>query len=307
MWLYLILTSCLVLSFYDLAKKASVRDNAVFPTLLVSTLSGFAAVSFYLISRGELSETCMIGGGNILCLLVKSVIVGASWTATYYALRTLPITCAAPIRATGPLWTVLGAILFFGELPNCVQSVGIACVLIGCFAFSRSAKHEGLNVWRDRSVAYAFVGTLLGSISALYDKHLIQGMHLPSLTVLWWFMGGMSVLYALAVAIERGCKVPRVAFSWRWTIPLVGILLALSDACYFKAVQEPDAMISILSPLRRSSVIITFLVGGAVFHEKNLVRKALALAIILAGVVILALNAQFSFATLREFITTKIF
>ena len=283
-WLGWILASCVLLGLYDICKKASVRDNAVFPTLLGSTVSGWLAVSAFLLFRGEFAATFSLPPRHIALLLVKSGIVGASWTATYMALRTLPITCAAPIRATGPLWTLLGAVVLFAEVPTLVQAVGMAMVVAGCILFSLSAWHEGIDFMRDKAVWFAFLGTVLGSCSALYDKHLLKGLGIPTMTVLWWFLGGMCVIYAVAAASSR-----RTTFSWRWTIPLVGVLLALSDACYFNAVAVPDARISVLSMIRRSSVVLAFFLGGAVFHETNLRRKAVALAAILAGVAILCL------------------
>ena len=284
MWLGWILTSCVVLALYDLCKKASVKGNSVFPTLFISTLSGFAAVTATLLFRGGFAAAVDVPKAHVGLLLVKSLIVGASWTSTYFALRTLPITSAAPIRATGPLWTLLGAVLLFSEVPTLLQGVGMFLVLVGCWLFSLSAKHEGVNVWRDRSIFFAFLGALLGSCSALYDKHLLHEVGIPTGTVLWWFMGGMCVIYGIAALIDRK------GFEWRWTIPLVGILLAVSDACYFNAVSVPDAKISILSMVRRTSVVIVFFVGGAVFHETNIRRKAFALAAILAGVILLCLR-----------------
>lgn len=308
-WLGWILASCVVLGLYDVCKKASVRGNAVFPTLLGSTLAGWTAVTAFLVCRGGFAAAIELPAAHVALLLVKSAIVGASWTATYMALRTLPITCAAPIRATGPLWTLVGAIAVFGEVPTPVQAVGMATVVAGCVLFSWSAAREGIDFRRDRAVLLAFLGTVLGSCSALYDKHLLKGLGIPTGAVLWWFMGGMCAIYGVAAALppvlsrlRRWCLrggaagacaaeplVPGVAFSWRWTIPLVGVLLALSDACYFNAVSAPGARISVLSMVRRSSVVIAFLLGGAVFHETNLLRKALALAAILAGVAVLCL------------------
>ena len=293
MWLGWILASCVVLSLYDLSKKASVRGNAVFPTLFGSTLSGWLAVTAFLLVRGGFAAALDLPRGHIALLLLKSCIVGASWTATYMALRTLPITCAAPIRATGPLWTLVGAILLFSEVPTLLQAVGMAFVVVGCIAFSRSAAHEGIDFWHSRAVLFAFLGTLLGSCSALYDKHLLKGLGIPTGTVLWWFMGGMCVIYGAAALLRLRARsdstFARHSFQWRWTIPLVGVLLAVSDACYFNAVSIPDAKISVLSMIRRSSVVLTFFLGGAVFHETNLLRKAAALAAILVGVMTLCL------------------
>ena len=82
---------------------------------------------------------------------------------------------------------------------------------------------------------------------------------------------------------------PSGKFHWRWSIPATGILLIITDLLYFYALSLPDAQISILSPLRRSSVIAAFIIGGGLFHEKLLLPKAAALAIILIGVVLLTL------------------
>lgn len=281
-WLGWILASSLGLSFYDLSKKASVRNNSVFPVLFLTTFSGWVTLSVFLLCSGTMVKTIEISLLNIALLFVKSCIVASSWTATYIALKTMPITCAAPIRATGPLWTLIGAIVVFGEIPTSLQMVGMALVFIGCAAFSRSASRESRS-GGIKSVLLAFTGTVLGSCSALYDKHLLQGLGLGTLTVLWWFLGGMCLMYAVAAAVRHE------GFEWRWTIPCVGVLLAVSDACYFNAISVPDAQISVLSLIRRSSIVLTFFIGGAVFKEKNLRRKLLALLAILIGVALLCL------------------
>lgn len=281
-WLLWILCSSACLSMYDLCKKASVKNNSVFPTLFLTSFTGWAALSLTLLSTGRMGDAVGIASGHIPLLLVKSLIVAASWTATYIALRTLPITCAAPIRASGPFWTLIGAVLIFSEIPNAVQSVGMAFVLAGCVFFSLSSGKDRA-AGGVKAVALAFTGTVLGSCSALYDKHLMQGMGILPLTVLWWFLGGMTVIYAVLAALDhRG-------FEWRFTMPLTGILLTASDAFYFTAIAAPDAQISVLSLIRRSSIVLTFFIGGALFRERDLRRKAFALAAILAGVLLLCL------------------
>lgn len=281
-WLFWILASSVALSMYDLCKKASVRGNSVFPTLLVTTFSGWAVLSAFLLATGKFGAVAGVSAKHVPPLFVKSAIVGASWTATYLALRTLPITSAAPIRATGPFWTLIGAIVLFVEVPCALQAAGMALVLAGCVFFSVSSRRDTAGGGL-KAVALAFAGTVLGSCSALYDKHLLQGLGLAPSSVLWWFLGGMTLMYAAAAAFSRR------GFEWRWTMPLTGILLALSDACYFTAIADPDAKISVLSLVRRSSIVLTFFVGGAIFRERDLRRKIFALIAILLGVAMLCL------------------
>ena len=281
-WLFWILASSVALSMYDLCKKASVRGNSVFPTLFATTFSGWALLSAFLFATGGFGTVADVSVRQVPLLFAKSAIVGASWTATYLALRTLPITSAAPIRATGPFWTLIGAIALFGEVPCALQAAGMALVLAGCVFFSVSSRRDSAGGGL-KAVALAFAGTVLGSCSALYDKHLLQGLGLGPSTVLWWFLGGMTLMYAVAAAFSRR------GFEWRWTMPLTGILLALSDACYFTAISDPDARISVLSLVRRSSIVLTFFAGGAIFRESDLRRKVFALAAILLGVAMLCL------------------
>ena len=281
-WLFWILASSVALSMYDLCKKASVKGNSVFPTLLATTFSGWAVLSAVLFATGKFGEVAGVSVKHVPLLFAKSAIVGASWTATYLALRTLPITSAAPIRATGPFWTLIGAIVLFSEVPCALQAVGMALVLAGCVFFSVSSRRDSAG-GGFKAVALAFAGTVLGSCSALYDKHLLQGLGLGPSAVLWWFLGGMMLMYAIAAAFSRR------GFEWRWTMPLTGILLALSDACYFTAIADPDAKISVLSLVRRSSIVLTFFVGGAIFRENDLRRKVFALSAILLGVAMLCL------------------
>ena len=84
-----------------------------------------------------------------------------------------------------------------------------------------------------------------------------------------------------------GPKPGRTRFEWRWTMPCVGVLLAAADWLYFRGLAFPEAPISVGSLLRRVSVVLTFVLGARAFHETNLARKALAMAVILAGVALL--------------------
>ncbi len=289
MWLGWILASAVVLSAYDLVKKISVKGNAVFPTLLGTTIAGWLAVSVWSLGRGEFAASFFISGTSITLLLLKSVLVGSSWTCTYLALRTLPITTAAPIRATAPLWTLLGAITLFREIPTHLQLLGMACVFGGCFLLTCTARRDDSGRVARLPILYSFAGTLLGSCSALYDKYLLHELHLPTLTVLWWYLGGLTLIYLVLCLVTRVILTPKDKFFMRWSIPLVGLFLSLADGLYMQAVATPDAQISVLSLMRRLNVVLTFFVGAIIFREKDLFKKIPALVVIVTGIIILSL------------------
>jgi transporter family protein len=204
-------------------------------------------------------------------------------------MRALPLSIAAPIRASAPLWTLFGAMLLFREIPTVLQACGMAAIFTGYWLFSVAGKLEGIHFGRHRGVFLAFAGTLLGAGSALYDKYLLRTCGLERNTLQFWFAVDLVVVLGLCLLSQRLAGLQRTRFHWRWSIPAVGLLLMAADWFYFGALSEEGVAISILSLVRRSSVALSFSLGAVLFKERNLRKKALALAAILAGVAILCL------------------
>ena len=289
-WTAWILLSSFFLALYDLAKKASVRDNAVLPVLLCSTCCGCLAFVTGVAVCGKLPEVFANTNGQVLLLAaIKSVIVATSWVFTFYALRTLPITIATPIRASAPALVFIAAFFLYGEIPSWVQAIGMLAVFGGYFAFSWAGKHEGIDFFRNKAVWSAIAGAGFSALSSIWDKYVFQVRAMPVETVQFFFQVGLVCVYALILSGQRLLKLPHDRFEFRFTIPFVGILLAAADWLYFKGLAVPEAPISVGSLLRRFSVVITFVLGARFFHETNLKRKALALAAILVGVILLCI------------------
>ena len=289
-WTVWILLSAVFLALYDLAKKASVRDNAVLPVLLCSTCFGCAAFVSGLAVCGKIPEVLSSASGRALGLAaIKSVIVSTSWVFTFHALRTLPITIATPIRASAPALVFAAAFFLYGEIPSWVQAIGMLAVFGGYFAFSWAGRHEGIDFFRNRAVWCAIAGAFFSAASSLWDKYIFQVAAAPVEAVQLFFQVGLVLVYALILGGQRLLRLPRAAFEFRATIPMVGVLLAMADWLYFHGLAVPGAPVSVGSLLRRFSVVITFVLGAKFFHETNLRRKALALAVILVGVILLCI------------------
>jgi uncharacterized membrane protein len=72
----------------------------------------------------------------------------------------------------------------------------------------------------------------------------------------------------------------------------VSLFLSAADFMYFYSLSLPDAMISIVSMIRRGSVVVSFMFGAMFFHEKNLTAKAFDLALVLLGMVFLYIGSH---------------
>ena len=289
MWTCWILASAVFLAFYDIAKKASVKDNAVLPVLLMATSAGGAAYVTVLGLAGGISSALDVSVQHFVLIAIKSLIVATSWVLTYCALKTLPITIATPIRASAPALVFVAAFFLYGERPSFVQGCGMLLVFAGYWAFSRAGKVEGIDFLRSRAVWLAVGGMCMSALSSMWDKFILQRCAIPVETVQFWFQLGLVAVYAVLLSVQHFMRLERTRFEWRWTIPVTGILLAAADWLYFHGLAIPDVQISVGSLMRRFSVVITFVLGALVFRERNLKRKGAALAAILAGIVLLCM------------------
>ncbi len=288
-WLLPTLGSALALGVYDLCKKHAVRDNSVMPVLFFATLTGSVAYLLVVALSGGLPEVARCTSTQWWLLFAKSLLVGASWTCVYYAMRELPISLAAPIRATAPLWTFFGSLLLFNEFPSLLQAAAMVLIFLGYYRFSVLGKLEGFSFRNSRGVHLILIGTLLGAAAALYDKYLLNTVRIPPRTVQFWFSINLVVILGAAFLLRKCIHRAEHPFHWRWTIPATGLLLILADYLYFYAVSLPEIHISVLSLVRRCSCVVTFFAGFYYFRDTRLRPKALALGLILLGVLLLAL------------------
>ena len=305
MWLLLAFLSAALLGFYDAFKKESLRDNAVLPVLFLNTLfSSLIFLPFILISAwgdsldGTIFHVPAAGWEVHKYVLLKSVIVLSSWTFGYFGMKHLPLTIVGPINATRPVMVLVGALLVFGERLNLYQWAGVLMAVISFFMLSRSGKKEGIDFKHNRYIFYVVLAAVTGAISGLYDKYLMApvsdgGLGLDRMVVQSWYniyqLFMMGAVIALLWLPKRKTTTP---FHWDWCIILISIFLSAADFVYFYSLSLEGAMISIVSMVRRGSVVVSFLCGALFFREKNLKSKVVDLALVLIGMIFLYLGSK---------------
>ena len=171
-----------------------------------------------------------------------------------------------------------------------LRLLGMALVFVAYFMFTNLGRKEGFS-WRNRGVLMIIAATLIGAASALYDRFLMGTMKLDADMVQLHFSIDLLLVLGSAWALQRYLPFMQEehSFKWRWSIVGIGVLLIVADWLFFHAIAQPDTQIGVLSVLRRCSVVVSFVTGAMVYREKRLGGKALALLLMLAGVIIIAL------------------
>lgn len=298
MWLLLAFCSAALLGFYDVFKKKSLAGNAVLPVLGLNTLfSSLIFLPFILIShfRPEwLQQTIFFvpdAGWEVhRYILLKSVIVLSSWTFGYFGMKHLPLTIVGPINATRPVMTLVGALLIFGERLNLYQWIGVLLAIVSFFLLSRSGKKEGIDFQHNRWIWFVVLAALLGAVSGLYDKYLM-GRFDKMVVQSWYNVYQLFLMGSVLMFLWWPKRKTTTPFHRDWCIILISVFLSAADFVYFYSLSLDGSMISIVSMVRRSSVLVSFFFGAMIFHEKNLKSKVIDLLLVLLGMIFLYIGS----------------
>ena len=305
MWLLLAFLSAALLGFYDTFKKKSLRNNAVIPVLFLNTLfSTLIFLPFIVLSAsshtldGSMFYVPQMGWAAHRFILLKSVLVLSSWIFGYFAMKHLPLSIVGPINATRPVLVLVGALLVYGERLNLWQWAGVLLAILSFFLLSRSGRKEGIDFKHNRWIFCLIIAALLGAASGLFDKYLMAsgqdgGVGLNRMVVQSWYNIYQMVLMGIILCIvwfpKRRQTTP---FRWDGAIVFISIFLSLADFVYFYALSLPGAMISVVSMVRRGSVIVSFITAVLFFRERNVKAKAIDLLLVLLGMICLYIGSH---------------
>ena len=281
MWIFLALLSAVLLGVYDVAKKKALEKNDLWWILFAATaLSSIFVSPFLTLGTGR----------HHLMLLFKAALVTTSWVTGMIALKLLPITIVSTFKTSRPVFVVLFSIILFGERLSLWQWAGVVLVFAAIWLLALSGEKEGIRIKGNKGIAAMVAAVFTGVASALWDKYILKEME-PLFVQGWTNIYITSILGAIlafrAIRTKRNPAVAAPPFHPDWVILLIAVFITGADMLYFFSLHAEGALLSVISLLRRSSVIVTFAVGAVMFKEKNIARKSAILALMLAGVVLL--------------------
>lgn len=299
MWLLLAFASALFLGLYDVEKKRGLDHNAVIPVLFLNTifcsliflpvllLSSFAPS----VLKGTVLFVSEVPWETHLYILLKSFIVLISWGTAYVAIKHLPITIVGPIKSMQPGLVLLGALFVFNEHLNLWQYAGIIVSLICFFLYSLVGKKEGISFVSNRYIWWLFVAVLTGAISGLYDKFLMGRFDRMAVQV-WYTIYQIFMMLPVVFIMWYPKRKQSTPFQFRWSIVMIAVFLCISDFLYFYALSMPESMVSVVSVVRRSAIVVSFLSGVYLFKDRNVKVKGLILIGVLLGMFLLYLGSS---------------
>lgn len=286
-WFYIALISAVLSAASAISqKKVLFSLSALEFSFYVSIFNVLLSVPFFFaFDIGTVSTE------SIAVLFIKSIMGALAFYNVMLALKNLDISGALPLLVLTPGFVALFAFLFGLEKLSIIQLSGMFLLLAGTYLLEMKPKQalsEPFKIF-SKSANYHYIGyaLLLFTASSILDKVLLGKYKMPPAA----FMAFQQMFYGIVISAVYlySDKVKRKPFSldkkvWFWII-FIAILTAGYRYTQIKAIKI--APVSLVLSVKRISVFIAVVIGGRLFKEKNLLQKAIATAIMVAGAIMI--------------------
>jgi drug/metabolite transporter (DMT)-like permease len=189
-------------------------------------------------------------------------------------------------RGSGPLLSVIFAIVLFGERPDAVGLVGAGVVVAGVVVIGLAG---GRGRFRANQAGILY-GLLVGVVIAAYtlwDANAVVQERLPPLGYFW-----VTILVQLIAFAPFALQRPRFTIALakqHWAAALVvGILSPLAYVLILFAFTL--APVALVAPAREVSVVLVAIGGWLLFKEPHPGQRILGAVVVIGGVALLAMG-----------------
>jgi drug/metabolite transporter (DMT)-like permease len=306
-WIFLVLLYGLLKGGREIAKKKAMDKNSVMEVLFTYTLLSFILVIPQAPKAGGLEPKFYF------LIALKSFCMFLAWLCSFNSLKRLPVSLYGVLSLSRVIFGTLLGVIFLHETMGVFQIVGLLLVCGGLLLLKvvdSRVKHENDIASPDTvSLSYsmrqsqsseptpfqppfnqtsvffiilAFLSCLFNSFSGFMDKILMKDI--TSSQLQFWYMLFIVFYYIIYILIKK----IRLSWSvikngWIWAL---AIMFVIGDKALFIANGNPASKITIMTLIKQSACLVTIIGGKIFFHEKNIGRKLLCAAIIIAGIVI---------------------
>ncbi|MTH95629.1 DMT family transporter [Roseibium sp. RKSG952] len=293
-WILFGLLAGITLGFYDYWTKKAMTGNGVFPVVFWSSMFGaFAWLPFFTPFTSSSSFHVDIGitsWHSQALILVKGLMMTASWLFAYFSVRELPLSFSGAVRASGPIWTFIGGAIVFGDYLTPIQLTAVLASVFAYYLLSQIGKSEGISALKSLPMAMMLVATVLSAMTTVYDKYIVQTVGLASAEIQAWSAIHRFLIAGLLLALFCFKTRTYQRLVWSIWIPLTGLSWVVAEWIYFLAIADPAANVTYLSIFRRTSLVVGFLLSVTLIGERNVMRKSIVIALIVASTATLVLQ-----------------
>lgn len=231
---------------------------------------------------------------SMLALFVKSIIGAGAFICVMLAIKNLEISGALPLLALTPGFVAVFAFLFIAESLSTNEMFGIGLLMLGTYILEVKSNQKLLDPYiilaKSKFHRYVIGALLLFTISSILDKVILKEFKLPPDSFLF-FQHLFLALIFFGVSFFRDKKMEvriktmkenKELFIW------VFVIAVLTFGYRWTQIEAVKiAPVALVLSVKRISVFFSTLIGGKIFKESGLLKKAIATAVIIAGTLLI--------------------
>lgn len=227
----------------------------------------------------------------LLLILIASIFGALAFYLVAKGTKHLEISTVSPLLSLAPGTTSLLAFLTLGEVLDKTHIIGIILMMIGSYILSMEPQRGIFEPFRffarSRYIHFVFLSLLLYSCGAIIDRIIVGVFDVPILVYIFFSNLFISIIYA-PIGLIFGGSFRGILRTFQNVGPEVFSASILSvGSRYFEMQSLRIASVGLISAIKRSSSFFVTLVGGELFHEKNIYRKTLASLVIIFGAILI--------------------
>ncbi|UCH52766.1 MAG: EamA family transporter [Pseudomonadota bacterium] len=282
--LILVLAAALVHATWNyLAKRAGGGAAFVWLFGLVS-VALYSPIALWLLAERDWHITPT----QLLFMAGTALIHAAYFLLLQRGYRAGDLSLVYPLaRGTGPLLATLAAVAFFGERPTTLALAGAALVIGGILFMALRPRDLARAGAHPEAVGYGILTGVTIAAYTLWDKHAVAMLLIPPLVLDWASNLGRTLLVS-PYALRHLVQVREVWRARRFEVIAVGVLCPLSYILVLTALVFTP--VSYVAPARELSIVIGTLFGAHLLSEPHAPRRIVGAAVIVLGVLALALG-----------------
>lgn len=219
----------------------------------------------------------------LVFLALSGAATGLSWLCYFKALSIGNLSKVVAVDKSSTFLTILLALIFFREPFHWLTGLGIAVMIAGiALMLEKGDAKKGERGW----LFYAAGSAVFAALQSILGKVGVQDMDSTLATALRTVV---VLIFAWAIVLGKKEDGDWKKMTRRDAVLLVlsGITTGASWLCYYRALQIGRA--SVVVPIDKCSMLFAVALSAIFLKEKQTRRSLLALALVVAGTLMIAL------------------
>ncbi len=226
-------------------------------------------------------------------LILVSIINTAGLIYLAKAFRHLKISVASPLMGFEPVFVVLLSFLFLKEQISSTQGWGLMLIMAGGYLLElKKDKFSLIQPIKDainsKYIHYGLLSIVFYSFSSVISRFIINtenssGLNIYTYHVIVRFFVAFFLLILLSVFYDGIQGVKNGIKKMGWLLLPASFLSVAHGLLTLKAFSIPSANAGLVLAVKRISIFFETLIGGELFHDKDLMIKVISSITMIIG------------------------